>query len=215
MVIYKKEGFVWKIPDETTHENLIFLIEKLGFELLVDENIDISDCKVICSVRNPYERVLSLFINLEIIHRVALTKEIKNTIIKYFKEWIHICFEKRKLVVDLNDYGKNSKIVQSLQESFFEGKIPDLYIKNENIQDDLKNIKSLLNIGSLEYHEFRDIVYPIDMKYDYKDFYDVETAKLVYVYFFNHFHLFDYDPFSFTNEVLSDEIKIKFIHDTF
>jgi len=205
MKIYKKNEFIWKFPDETTQEFVIKFVEDLGFELVLDESINFSDCVLICSVRNPYDRVLSLFISLEVVPRIALTKEIKNTLVKYFREWVNLCFDKKKLVVDLNDYGKNSKIVGCLKQSFFSDRKPDFFVKYENIIGDTESLGFILDRESF-INEF---------KYDYKEFYDLETAKLVYEYFFDHFHLIGYDPFSFTEENLIDEVKIKFIHDTF
>jgi hypothetical protein len=78
-------------------------------------------------------------------------------------------------------------------------------VKYENIIGDTESLGFILDRESF-INEF---------KYDYKEFYDLETAKLVYEYFFDHFHLIGYDPFSFTEENLIDEVKIKFIHDTF
>ena len=212
MRIYKKNNYLWKIPDETSQELTIKLIEDFNFEVSNDEGINHSDYTVICCVRNPYDRVLSLFINLEVVPHIALTKEIRNTLIKYFREWVNLCFDKKKLVVDLNDYGKNSKIVGCLKQPFFSDKIPEFFIKYENINEDLRK----LDLFSEDEIIKKEIIHnPNDIKYNFKDFYDFETAKLVYEHFFSQFHLIGYDPFSFTDENLDDNIKIKFIHDTF
>jgi hypothetical protein len=50
--------------------------------------------------------------------------------------------------------------------------------------------------------------------FHFSDVYTQTSAKYVYEYFKNHFYLCDYDPFSFTKSILTDEEKKKFLHDT-
>jgi hypothetical protein len=49
--------------------------------------------------------------------------------------------------------------------------------------------------------------------YKFNDVYTIESAKRVYDYHKKHFMLCDYDPFSFTTKELSNEEKMRFIHD--
>jgi hypothetical protein len=212
MKIYKKNNFVLRVPVETVSVSLINLIENCSFQLLSDEISDFTEYQTICSVRNPYDRVLTLFMNLEVLPRIAVTKEKKNAIRKYFLEWVNLCFDKKKLVVDLNDYGKNSKIVEYLKQTFFNDGIPNFFIRYEDMLSDIEELKDVFEESEVEGFKLET---KEEVKFNFKEFYDIQSAKLVYEYFFSQFHLIGYDPFSFTYEELSEDTKIKFIHDTF
>jgi hypothetical protein len=212
MKIYKKNNFVLRVPDETTSVSLINLIENCSFQLISDEISDFTEYQTICFVRNPYDRVLTLFMNLEVLPRIAVTKEKKSAIRKYFLEWVNLCFDKKKLVVDLNDYGKNSKIVEYLKQPFFNDGIPNFFIRYEDMLSDIEELKDVFEESEVENFKLET---KEEVKFNFKEFYDIQSAKLVYEYFFSQFHLIGYDPFSFTYEELSEDTKIKFIHDTF
>ena len=49
--------------------------------------------------------------------------------------------------------------------------------------------------------------------YKFNEIYTFESAKRVYEYHKKQFIICEYDPFSFTKEELSNEEKMRFIHD--
>jgi squalene cyclase len=49
--------------------------------------------------------------------------------------------------------------------------------------------------------------------YKFNSIYTFETAKKVYDYYKQFFLVLGYDPFSFTTEELSNEEKIRFLHE--
>lgn len=88
----------------------------------------------------------------------------------------------------------------------------------ENLKEDIlklpfisKEDKEIQRIEDL----LRDNSFINERYHSFQDAFDVKSAKLIYEFFKPCFYKFDYDPFSFTRESLTDQDKISFIHNTF
>lgn len=234
MNILRDQKVIWWAPERSATKVTAAILKDLGFEfdrtdeMVVDQENellfshsekDLPDCKIICSMRNPYDRIFSIFMNYDILKMVAPTKEIKPKLIEYFHKWVKTYFEKNKLIVKINDYGKVNVTSEALKKFTFRNKIPDQFIRMENLIYDLGSITFVnksIDWQTGKTQEFlKSNKYQKTPCYDFKEFYDIETAKLIYEYYFVHFHMVGYDPFSFTNSDIDEKTKLHFIHDTF
>lgn len=229
---------IWWAPERTATNALSIALKNFDFEYQVDSkelkyytdyennhshqefgDNQFEDFILICSLRNPYDRVLSFFLKYEILPEIVFTKEIKPKLFDYFKEWINYCFEKNKLMVDFNDYGKHTQSTDAIKKFRFNNRIPDHFIRCENMIEDMNKIEfisqnTLWKTGDIQKFLTKN-KYQYNPSYDFRDFYDYETAKIIYVYYFSHFHLGGYDPFSFSKSEINQNEKIRFLHDTF
>jgi hypothetical protein len=105
-----------------------------------------------------------------------------------------------------------------LKKVNFSDKIPDVFIRMENLENDLKSLSFIKNTDVWEKSDFSSFLdknkFIVKRAFDFSDVYTNTSAKYVYEYFKSHFYLCDYDPFSFTKSILTDEEKMKFLHDT-
>ena len=105
-----------------------------------------------------------------------------------------------------------------LKKVNFSDKVPDVFIKMENLENDLKSLNFIKNTDLWEKSDFSGFLGKNEFikkrPFHFSDVYTQTSAKYVYEYFKNHFYLCDYDPFSFTKSILTDEEKKKFLHDT-
>lgn len=237
MNISKEHKVIWWAPERTATEVIGIIFSKLGFdfnrdgEMVVNVESDLTlshdegilendlDYRIICNVRNPYDRIFSIFMNFDILKMLPPTKEIKPKLIPYFHKWVKSYFEKNKLMVKINDYGKVNITSESLKKFTFRNRLPDYFIRVENLVEDLEGLDFVKNSSEWKNGDFINLLnnnpYRKTPYYDYKEFYDLETAKLIYEYYFIHFHMVGYNPFSFTNNHLDEKTKMRFLHDTF
>jgi len=99
----------------------------------------------------------------------------------------------------------------------FEEKIPDFFVKMENIREDLEKldfIKSDPNWDSLKIDEIlENNSFKTKKSLQFNQMYGFESAKRVYFFYKRVFNIILYNPFSFTTESLSESEKISFLHD--
>lgn len=177
------------------------------------------DYEVICSVRNPYDRVLGLFLNF-----VSLGKSgtyLKNdheTTVNNFSIFIDELFSNNNIKLKL---GVDSKIERPILDKYiskynFNLTIPNKFIRMENIIEDIGKIdfinqNPLWSSGYIKnYLEKNNHI--INHPYKFNTVYTKESAKKVYEYHKQHFLFLGYDPFSFTTKELTNEEKINFLH---
>jgi hypothetical protein len=176
-----------------------------------------SDYEVICSIRNPYDRILSIFINFS---RLSLVYTKDN--IEYYRKRFEIFIKEMFLSPNLTQnlpYAPDSpNLGRYLKKVNFSDKVPDVFIRMENLENDLKSINFIKNTDLWEKSDFSGFLskndFIVKRPFYFWDVYTNTSAKYVYEYFKNHFYLCDYDPFSFTKSILTDEEKMKFLHDT-
>jgi hypothetical protein len=176
-----------------------------------------SDYEVICSMRNPYDRVLSIFINFAKLNLVY-TKDNIEYYRKRFEIFIKEMFLSPNLTQNIPYDPAAPNLGKFLKKVNFSDKVPDVFIKMENLENDLKSLNFIKNTDLWEKSDFSGFLGENEFikkrPFYFSDVYTKVSAKYVYEYFKNHFYLCDYDPFSFTKSILTDEEKKKFLHDT-
>jgi hypothetical protein len=176
-----------------------------------------SDYEVICNIRNPYDRVLSIFVNFSNISLVY-TKDNVDYYRKRFEIFIKEMFLSPNLTQNVPYDPSAPNLGRYLKKVDFFNKVPDVFIKMENLENDLKSLKFIKNTDLWEKSEFSSFLSKNEFikrrAFNFSDVYTETSAKYVYEYFKNHFYLCDYDPFSFTKSILTDKEKKKFLHDT-
>ena len=233
MNINKNKKILWLAPELTNSDLIYNLFFESGFEKLdklrttnnkleysQDDYIEseFGDYEIVCSVRNPYDRMVQIFLEYEIKPSIPITKDLEPKLILLFQRWIESIFERKKIVVSVNDWGKDVLISKVIKKFLFRQKLPNRVIRYEHMIDDLETLRFMIPIYDLQKkRELQEKIsfVPNGVKFNYKNFYTVQTAKIIYNYYFNHFHLAEYDPFSFTDTDLTVQEKNKFLHDTF
>lgn len=233
MNINKTKKILWLAPELTRADLIYSLFYQSGFEKIdnplfpnrtvpysqddyVDSEFD--DFEIISSIRNPYDRVVQIYLEYEIKPAIPITKDLEPKLITFFQNWVETIFEKKKMIVSLNDWGKDVTITKVLKKFLFRNRLPDKLIRCENIVNDLDEIKTIIPIYDLQRkRELEEKIYKVSngLQFNYKNFYNFEIAKVIYNYYFNQFHLAKYDPFSFTDSTLTLNEKNKFLYDTF
>jgi hypothetical protein len=237
MNISHEHKIIWWAPERCGTKATAHIFSKLGFEYFIDEtetkkhitddginyqshNIKYpekyGDYKVICSVRNPYDRMMSIFSNFTNIGKsFVYTKDNPQRLINTYETFIREMLL-YNLVITEEDLEKRPIQKSYLYKYRFESRTPDFFIKMESIEDDLGKLDFVKesNIWKSGYiHDYLNHNPHINRRpYKYNDIHTFESAKRVYEYHKKQFILFEYDPFSFTKEKLSNEEKMKFIH---
>jgi hypothetical protein len=177
--------------------------EKLG-------NQDFSNFKKILNTRNPYDRVFACYQNF------FLEKPILKSNVNFkqkFTKWVFENFWSQGPLVFLSTrYEDNNNFFQNWT---FQTEDVDFYIRMENLKDDILNLpfisKTKDEITRIE-NLLEENRYINERHYTFQDVYDQTSAKLIYEFFKPCFYKFNYEPFSFTKDTLSENEKISFIH---
>lgn len=238
MNISHEHKIIWWAPERCGTKATAHIFSKLGFEYFtgMDEteksitkdginyqshNIEFpekyNDYKIICNIRNPYDRMVSLFSNFTSVgNTYVYTKDNPQKLITTYESFIREMLLYNK-VVTIEDL-ENRPIQKSyLSKYHFDNRIPDTFIKMESLEEDLGKLdfvreSDLWKSGYI--HDYLVNNKYINIKpYKYNDIYTFESAKRVYEYHKKQFIICEYDPFSFTKEELSNEEKMRFIHD--
>lgn len=233
MNVSRKNKVIWWSPEcidnkitRKIFSNYDFYIKKLdGTFVNLSENekesnsteIDevYSDYTVVCSIINPYEWIWNIFLD-KCYKNMVIDKFSHNFVIKKFNEWVQSILVEKKLIAEINkSINKVNGDDNFFQIFVFDKKKPDFFIRNEFIYQDLEKLSFIQN--DLQY--FSSLV-DNNTKYnsrplEFNDVYDLESAKLVYFLYKRCFFWANYNPFSFTKEILSENQKIRFIHDIF
>jgi hypothetical protein len=166
------------------------------------------DYEVICNIRNPYDRILSLYFEKHFNNKL-IKKELTPTYKKMFNEWVNSAFISNKLIVSATNLPKFTlRGSNQLEKWTFNDKIPNLFVRLENYEDDIRKIDFI----NEEFIDLLQINLQEQRTFDFDEMYSTESAKKIYHFFKKHFYLCDYGPFSFTKEKLTNEQKISFIH---
>ena len=222
MNISHEHKSIWWAPEETDESKLCEIFNNFGFfvennpkssifKLKYDNHISKSDefpdYDVICSMKNPYHRVFSLFLKYGLNGRT-----IKKKFLPILREKFNLFIDKTLIseklrVRPLFLYPNRPSEFMYFEKWVFDDKMPDKLVRIENINEDLSKIEFInQKINVLQPNK-------VDL-YDYRLMYDFKTAKKVYHFYKKHFYLGEYDPFSFTYDKLKIEDKISFLHDT-
>ena len=176
-----------------------------------------SDYKIISNVRNPYDRIFSVFLFFHY-GDVIIEKSIHQKIKDRFNQWVLGAFENKKTSVDLSDFNKTKNVnINFLSKWNFENRIPNYFIRMENLSEDLKKLdliktNSFWNSEKIEF-KIQNNNFITDRPLKFDKIYEIESARRIYFYYKKVFNTVPYDPFSFTQEKLSEREKYSFLHD--
>lgn len=217
MNISHKHKLIWLAPEKCATKIVKQILSEYDFiEQPTNNNFRKSDYDLISSIRNPYDRIFSIFINFEL-RSVFLNKTLKNEIKKHFNLWIQKLILNEKLFTGYNFSLKINISDLYFHKDIFKERTPDFLIRMESIQEDLEKLDFIKNDPNWNSEKIKETLltnkFKVNREYTFNSMYDIENAKKVYFFYKNHFHLAGYDPFSFTTENLTDNDKISFLHD--
>ena len=209
MNISHEHKLIWLSPEMSGTENVSKILEKHGFLNVEDKTeeqllSEYPNYKVICGMINPYERVFLLHLKGDL-RLIQLKKHHFDDLKTEFNDWGRRMLIPNKLTIVVNDtFIKTNNTTKYLKKWVFDHKIPDFFVKSEDLINDLNRL------GFID----EDIIINNDVKqFNFNQMYDFDLAKRVYHLYKKHFYLCDYSPFSFTDKELTDEEKISFLHD--
>jgi hypothetical protein len=179
-----------------------------------------SDYKVICSIRNPYDRMLGVFLYFVGSGKsLVYFKDKHNLMVDNFTIFINELFSYKEIKPKFGIESKRDKVILDsyISKYNFDVTIPSNFIRMENIREDIRKIEfiknsSLLSSGYIDNYLSNNNYINV-RPYKFNSLYTMETAKKVYDYHKQFFLTLGYDPFSFTTEELSDEEKMRFLHE--
>lgn len=191
--------------------------EKNNFELKSLSNSSLSqDCEIpeiyndfqiIANLRNPYDRVWSYYTTFY--EKNYRPKEFEETKYK-FNKFIGLFF---------NNFIDEVKIDSKFEKNnfFYEWSFkkitPNQLIRFENINEDVNSLDFVKKRPELLNLDFSDSEkHKNERVLSFDQMYDLESAQKVFNFYKKHFFSFGYDPFSFTQEVFTEEKKINFLH---
>jgi hypothetical protein len=190
-------------------ENVSKTLEKYGFLSVKDKTeeqllLEYPDYKVICGIKNPYERVFLLHLKGDL-RSIQLKKHHFDALNTEFNDWGRKILIPKKLKIKVDEtFINTNNTTKYLKKWGFDHKIPDFFVKSEDLINDL---------NKLGFHD-NDIIIDNEVKqFNFNQMYDFDFAKRVYHLYKKHFYLCNYNPFSFTEKELTDEEKISFLHD--
>jgi len=224
MNVNHEHKVIWWAPERCGTKALAHIFSKLGFEFYVNgvkSNYqsheikipdELSDYKIIFSVRNPYDRVLSLFTNFTNVGKNSLyMKGNENVFVQKYEIFLNELFS------NTNKQVEKPILKNYIQKYSLNGKGPDSIIRLESMVEDLSKIEFVKNSDIWKSGYIQDYLldneYIVNRSYKFNKIYTKLGAKLVYDNHIKHFILGGYNPFSFTTENLSNEDKMRFIHD--
>jgi hypothetical protein len=238
MNISHEHKIIWWAPERCGTKATAHIFSKLGFEYFTNENENrkhitndginyqshnikypekYNDYKIICSIRNPYDRMLSLFLNFTNIGATFVyTKDNPQKLVNTYESFIREMLLYRHAVTP-KDLEKRPLQKLYLSKYSFDTRIPDYFIKMESLEEDLGKLDFVRESKIWEsgyIHDYLTHNPNINIRpYRFNDLYTLESAKRVYDYHKRQFIISKYDPFSFTRQELSNEEKMRFIHD--
>jgi hypothetical protein len=224
MNVNHEHKVIWWAPERCGTKALAHIFSKLGFEFYVNgvkSNYqsheikipdELSDYKIIFSIRNPYDRVLSLFTNFTNVGKNSLyMKGNENVFVQKYEIFLNELFS------NTNKQVEKPILKNYIQKYSLNGKGPDSIIRLESMVEDLSKIEFVKNSDIWKSGYIQDYLldneYIVNRSYKFNKIYTKLGAKLVYDNHIKHFILGGYNPFSFTTENLSNEDKMRFIHD--
>lgn len=209
MNISHEHKLIWLSPEMSGTENVSKTLEKHGFLGVTGKTEDellseYSDYKVICGMKNPYERVFLLHLKGDL-RSIQVKKHHFDVLKTEFNTWGRQILVPNKLKIGVDEtFIETNNTPKYLKKWVFDHKIPDFFVKSEDLVNDL---------NKLGFHNDEIIIENEITQFNFNQMYEFDFAKRVYHLYKKHFYLCNYDPFSFTNKELTDEEKISFLHD--
>lgn len=238
MNISFEHKIIWWAPERCATKATAHIFHQLGFESYYSstENEQIkdyhshsinipeeySDYRVVCSIRNPYDRVLGLFrsftnVGKSIVYTKDTHQKFMDSYETFLKEVFVFTKPERRNVMDIKH--EKAFLKDYISKYTFENKTPDQFIRSENLIEDISQLDFVTESGiwkSGYIEEYLTNNKHINVRpYKFNTVYTSESAKLIYEFYKKHFFICGYDPFSFTKNELSNYEKMSFLHDTF
>ena len=230
MNVNHEHKIIWWAPERCGTKALAHIFSKLGFEFYTNLDMfkreiksdyqshqieipeELSDYEIIFSTRNPYDRVLSLFSNFTNVGKNSLyMKGNEDSFIQKYQIFLN------ELFLNTNKQIDKPILKNYIQKYSLNGKVPDSIVRLESMIEDLSKIEFVKNSDLWKSGYIHDYItdneHIVKRSYNFNKVYTTRGAKLVYDTHIKHFILSGYDPFSFTTETLSNEEKMRFIHD--
>lgn len=222
---------IWLAPERCATKLVSEIFVKYGFKiypsdkplgeeyhshsLKIPESFE--DYKIICSMRNPYDRVLSIFVNLTMVGSSAVyTKKTKEKFQSKFDFFLEEIFDLPQVKNQENNLDKFPVFNTYITKLRLDNIDVCNFIKMESLTNDLNDLDFLKNSELWKSGHFDSLIsknkYITRRPYQFYDVYTWKGAKRVYNFYKNIFHWCDYDPFSFTRDELSDNDRKKFLH---
>jgi len=227
MNVNHEHKVIWWAPERCGTKALAHIFSSLGFKFYQNlesyqnnlcstyqsHNIkipkELSEYEVIFSTRNPYDRVLSLYNNFTNVGKNNLYS--KGTHEKFINKY-ELFLKELFSITETNKPILNNYVLKYS----FDDKVPNKIIRLESIIEDLSKIKFVSDSQIWKSGYVHDYLtnneYIVKRHFKYNQVYTRLGAKMVYENHIKHFILSGYDPFSFTTEKLSNEDKMRFIH---
>jgi hypothetical protein len=179
-----------------------------------------NDYKVVASIRNPYDRVLGVYLKFVNVGASSVYSKYKHDQTVYtFSNFIDELFKTKKIIPKLNlPIDIRKPVIENYFIKYnFDTTIPKNYIRMENIVEDMGKIdfinKSPLWSSGYIKNYLNKNEHITTHPYNFNSVYTFKTAKKVYEYHKQFFLTLGYDPFSFTTEELTNEEKMRFLHE--
>jgi hypothetical protein len=205
---------IWWLPEQTGEDVTTNILEKCGFT--IEDDMDYPDYTLICNMRNPYDRILSLYFKKHFNNRL-IKKELTSSYKIMFNEWIKEAFISNKLIVTTSNLPKFTKREGNILDRWhFNNQTPNKFVRIENYKNEMSKIEFIKNSDKFKTKELNGLLetnFKEQRTFGFDEMYTFESAKKIYHFHKKHFYLCGYNPFSFTKENLSDQEKISFIHD--
>ncbi len=231
-----KHKVIWWAPERCATKLVADILSHYNFEYRVNNNSETNELtapyhshgifvpeefnnfKIVCSIRNPYDRVLSLFTNFTSVgSRIVYTKKDKQNFIDRFSDFVVQLLSYSEVRKVDTDPEKNFVLKKYVAKYDFDERIPDYFIRMEHIKEDLSKLDFISESPLWKSNFFDEFIldnpFMNTKPYSFDEIYTFESAQIVFNYFKKHFFLCDYDPFSFTKEILTDQQRKKFLHE--
>lgn len=152
---------------------------------------------------NPYKLIFDLFYEINLRGNTAIFKDKKEVYKKVFNQWVdefyfNRIYNRRLLTVFMD--GTCNFLIEKCNE-----------IQPFDCEEFLDSVKTYSGPKSDVLNYCLNEANSIQFNFD--EMYDIKSAKKIYVFFKKYFLSCDCDPFSFTNDNISDFDKKKFLHD--
>ena len=236
MNVNRELKLIWWAPERCGTKITAEIFKKLGFEVYDEKNNtftplsetyhshritipeQFSEYKIICNVRNPYDKVISFYLNFTSVgSNFVFFKNRKNEV----KDKIN------NFTLELFEYAINQKVLVNMSREIpvrdyvskltFDKRLPDFLIRVENLEEDFSKIDFIKQSKMWDSGEIQQLIKDNEFinkrPFDFNDLYSFESARRVFDYYKKHFYVCDYSPFSFTKNSLTNQQKIKFLHE--
>ena len=205
--LFERYDFFVFERQKTLNKRLVSLKDISWTSEIPDEYKDFTK---IMTIRNPYSRVYECYENF---YNKSLISRDLQKVREKFNQYLEKVFHEDDFFVSIDkNLSKNSYISKWALSEY----LPDEILRYETLENDFMNLSLIKNNGiKFDRNKFLDLMTENFDRFDFKLLYTPKNARKVFEYYKNYFFHLGYDPYSFTNEVLSDEDKVNFIHNRF